>query len=743
MLGFTDIYIFFVKKLPLLKKIVLLWMVILANQLHAQQLFKGIIKNTNTFLAGAMVIATNGHKKISAVSDEKGFFILTGLSAGTITIEVSFTGYATKEITAILPDTSIHFIALEENNPSLDNVTVVASTRSGDPIETATTKVEVLGITEMNEESTLKPGNIASILGDVSGVQIQQSSATSGNSNVRIQGLDGRYTQILRDGMPLFGGYSGGFGVLSIPPLDLKQVELIKGSSSTLYGGGAIAGLINLLSKKPTYKPEASFLINQSTLKETNVNGYYAQRWKKVGLTLFGGQTFQKQVDVNKDGLSDVPNIKSTIIHPTLFFYPSNKTYFSLGWSGGFEKRTGGDMIAVAGIADTSHPYFEKNNLHRNTFTLIGESRPSNTLTLVLKANISIFKREEIANTYNFFGKQNSYYTEASLVKKAGEHTIFAGVNFTGDKFAPSARTPVPVGALANHTIGIFTQDSWKLLKNTKIEAGLRADHHDKYGNFLLPRIAVFRQIDSHWGARAGFGMGYTTPNPLTPQIKDYSIYDLLPLTGNITAERSYGGNVDINYKTTFGAEGNLLVDQSFFITKINNPVIGMESDAGLVSFHNQTKPILTQGSDTYVKIEFQGWEFYIGYTYTNALRKYLDKNQFMPITPRHRAAATAVYELEGKWRTGIEASYNGHQYRQDGSKTNPYLFMAAMVERKFGPKWSLVLNCENLFDERQSKHETLYNGNIKNPSFKELWAPIDGRAINLCLRLQPFAKKD
>jgi len=128
-------------------------------------------------------------------------------------------------------------------------VVVVSTTRSNDRIENATTKVEVLGLEEMNEESTIKPGNIASILGDVSGVQIQQSSATSGNANVRIQGLDGRYTQIIRDGMPLYGGYSGGFGILSIPPLDLRQIELIKGSSSTLYGGGAIGGLINLVSK--------------------------------------------------------------------------------------------------------------------------------------------------------------------------------------------------------------------------------------------------------------------------------------------------------------------------------------------------------------------------------------------------------------------------------------------------------------------------------------------------------------
>src|SRR5690606_37458261 len=119
-------------------------------------------------------------------------------------------------------------------------VIVVSSTRNNQRIENSPLKVEVLGHEEMDEESAIKPAGIASILGDVSGVQIQQSSAINGNANIRIQGLDGRYTQILKDGMPLYDGFSGGFGILSIPPLDLKQVELIKGFASTLYGGGAI-----------------------------------------------------------------------------------------------------------------------------------------------------------------------------------------------------------------------------------------------------------------------------------------------------------------------------------------------------------------------------------------------------------------------------------------------------------------------------------------------------------------------
>jgi outer membrane receptor for ferrienterochelin and colicins len=98
---------------------------------------------------------------------------------------------------------------------------------------------------------------------------------------VRIQGLDGRYTQLLRDGMPLFEGFAGGFGILSIPPLDLQQIELVKGSASTLYGGGAIGGLINLISRKPKMQQEADVLLNATSLKEFNGNVFLAKRNSK------------------------------------------------------------------------------------------------------------------------------------------------------------------------------------------------------------------------------------------------------------------------------------------------------------------------------------------------------------------------------------------------------------------------------------------------------------------------------
>ena len=243
----------------------------------------------------------------------------------------------------------------------IDEVTIVASSRTQQKIENSPQKVEVLGKEEMQEESAIKPAGIGSILGDISGVQIQQTSAVSGNSNVRIQGLDGRYTQILKDGMPLFDGFSGGLGVLNIPPLDLQQVELVKGSASTLYGGGAIGGLVNIISRKPTVKQELTVLANYSTLDEKNLNMFASKKFKNFGYTIFVGKTLQNAQDVNKDTFSDVPKLNSLVIHPKLFFYPSVNSEISLGWSGTFENNIGGDINVIKGNTDQIHQYFEKN----------------------------------------------------------------------------------------------------------------------------------------------------------------------------------------------------------------------------------------------------------------------------------------------------------------------------------------------------------------------------------------------
>jgi iron complex outermembrane receptor protein/outer membrane receptor for ferrienterochelin and colicins len=706
----------------------------------AQEIFRALIKDKGTGLVLPGVSVTPDAGK-GVVTNESGQAVIESLPAGKHTITFSYVGYETYLLPVVLPDTAWHEVLLTAVHKSLEEVTVLASTRNNQRIENSPLKVEVLGKEEMDEENTIKPGNIASILGDVSGIQIQQSSAVTGNANVRIQGLDGRYTQILRDGVPLFDGFSGGFGILQIPPLDLKQVELIKGSASTLYGGGAIGGLINLISKKPGYDQEGIITLNQSTLKESNFNTYIGKRNKTVGYNFFGGVTHQGAVDVNGDSFSDVPKLDAVIVHPKFFIYPDSKTTIALGYTGTFETRNGGDMQVVKGNKDAEHQFFEENKTARHTGDLLVDHTAGNGIKLELKGSVSSFDREITTNIHHFKGNQLNYFTEASLLVPKENYSLVAGVNVTGDRFKVLPSDPVALTNFDNNTMGAFAQATVNVPGNTTLEAGIRTDHHNRYGNFVLPRIALFHRFNEQWATRLGAGWGYKTPNPLAVQTVDYPIQDIQPLPAGIKAERSIGYNAEVNYKKEFGEERSLFINHAFFLTQINDPVIATEQANGQVLFSNAGRYILTRGFDTYVQLKLYDWELYAGYTYTIAERKYVENNQFMPLTPRNRMAFVVVYEIPEIWRFGLEGSYTGAQYRDEDSKTPDYMFIAAMVERKLGKKISLVLNCENLLDYRQSKHEALYTGTIINPTFKPLWAPIDGRVVNFSVRWKWHAR--
>lgn len=621
----------------------------------------------------------------------------------------------------------------------INEVILVASSRTDQKIENSPQKIEILGKEEMQEESGIKPAGIGSILGDISGVQIQQTSAISGNSNVRIQGLDGRYTQILRDGMPLFDGFSGGLGVLNIPPLDLQQVELIKGSASTLYGGGAIGGLVNIISRKPTHKQEISALANYSTLQEKNLNVFTSKKYKNIGYTFFIGQTLQTEQDVNKDGFSDIPKMNSLVIHPKLFFYPSANSSISIGWNGTFEKNTGGDISVINGNTDQIHQFFEKNKTERNSYELIYEQKFDDKSKLAFKNSLSTFNRNFTSNKNFLEAKQKNYFSELSFVKPINKMTFVLGTDFQGNQFTPEKFNEFQIPEFQNNSFGLFIQNSYKL-KETIIETGMRQDFTNHFGSFFLPQIAVIHHFNENWGIRGGVGLGYKVPNALSPSVYDYPLEKLLPINIITTkAEKSVGYNIEFNYKLDFEGDDHdenksIFINQAFFLTQINNPVTGNFDTNGNIFFKNENSPIISKGFDTYIKATIDEWELYAGYTFTIAENKYLKTNQFIPLTPKNRFAMTALKELK-TWKAGIEASYNGKQHRLDNTETPNYVFLATMVSKNLGEHFTLVLNCENLLDYRQSRKEPLYFGNVSNPTFYPLWAPIDGRVINLSLK--------
>src|SRR5690606_18421962 len=278
------------------------------------------------------------------ISDSSGKASVIFPTNGNFTLIVSAFGFEEKSERIIIPfNEEIFEIELEHSDHEMEEV-IVQSTRTSRTIANVPTRVETIELEEIDEKSNMRPSNVAMILHESTGIQVQQTSATSANASIRIQGLDGRYTQLLKDGFANFGNFASGLSVLEIPPLDLKQVEIIKGPASPLFGGGAIAGVINFITKTPTDKRVYDFIINQSNIGQTNIGGFSSARGKKAGYTLLALVNKQKAYDVDDDDFTELPKSNDFTIHPKIFIYPDETSTLIIGNSFTKGERTGGDI---------------------------------------------------------------------------------------------------------------------------------------------------------------------------------------------------------------------------------------------------------------------------------------------------------------------------------------------------------------------------------------------------------------
>ncbi|MFM6970321.1 MAG: TonB-dependent receptor domain-containing protein [Sediminibacterium sp.] len=704
-----------------------------------QYIFSGKLTSGKPIMGALVQVKSNN---ANTLTDSTGYFRLSLLKPAKVIVHITAAGFEPIDTTIeITKDTYLAFY-MQEKFEALEEVVIVSSSRNNSRIEDLPTKIEVLGAEEMQEENQIKPGNIASILGDIAGIQIQQTNAATGNADMRIQGLQGKYTQILRDGMTLFGGFSGSFGILQIPPLDVQQVELIKGASSTLYGGGAIAGMLNIVSKRPKNgAPEKNITLNYSSLQEKNINLFFSGRNKKNGYTLFAGGNVQPAIDVNKDGFSDVPKTNSIFIHPRYFRYINEKETLILGYTFTKENRKGGDMFVLDNKPNILHQFYNGSDSYRNGLDLNYENKLSDNEKIEIKANLNAFNRKIETNTFGLNAIQSMWYSEFAYSKNTGKQKIIVGANFNGDNFSKSLPDSSLLPSEKNATTGIFGQLDIQPNSKTTIQTGLRIDATNHYGIFVLPRISIMYKPNHEWTLRASSGLGYKPPTLFNNEIDERDYRYIKGYASNITSEKSIGYNADVNYKTHIN-DWSITLNQTFFYTQINKPTnlyyqYGFIGTRPLFAYYiNEDKPLITKGYETYIAAKKDELELYLGYVFTDAKRTYNNYFPTLPLIAKHKIATVVAYEFSEKLRAGIEAAYTGKQTLDNGTQTNDYVFAAAMIRYGVG-KVSFVFNIENIFDYRQNKNNQVVFPPYTNPSFPEIWAPLDGRVANLSMLIK------
>lgn len=282
---------------------------------------------------------------LGCLTDESGHFYLKNLPEGELTIVFSMIGYETEKRTITLQrDTLVEMnVSIAETSFMIDNVVVTANKYETKQKEVATI-VNVVSpiIIESTTSSTM-----ADVLNFQTGLRVEETCSNCGVPQIRINGLEGQYTQILMDSRPIFSSLASVYGLEQLPAGMVDRIEVIRGGGSALYGANAIAGVVNIITKEPSrnfFNVNHTTAFTQSGTYDINtaMNASVVSENQKAGIFLFGVQRNREQYDRDKDGYSDIPLLNSTTAGFRSFFKTSDYSKLTAEYHHTTEYRRGG-----------------------------------------------------------------------------------------------------------------------------------------------------------------------------------------------------------------------------------------------------------------------------------------------------------------------------------------------------------------------------------------------------------------
>ncbi len=611
---------------------------------------------------------------------------------------------------------------------------IVSATRSGRRIEDEPLRVEVLAQEEVEEKLLMTPGDITMMLNESSGLRVQTTSPSLGGAAVRVQGLRGRYTQILADGLPLYGGQTGGLGLLQIPPMDLAGVEIIKGVASALYGGSALGGVINLISRRPGEEPARELLLNQTTLSGTDAVGFASQRiGQRWGYTLLAGAHRQSQVDRDDDGWTDLPGYERGVFRPRAFW--SSPAGHSLMLTAGttLERREGGTMDGATVPAGGAFP----ENLRTNRYDggLVGGFLLAGNAILSVRGAAALQQHR-----HNFGGvrerdKHLTWLGETSVTMPNGASLWVVGAAIQQERYDAD---DVAGFDYQFTTSALFVQNTLTLSPSLSLTASARVDRHSEYGTQLAPRISGLVRLGPIWTLRISGGGGYFAPSPFTEETEVIGLMPLEPLQ-DLREEQARSGSIDLG-----GALGPVDVNATAFASVVKDPVaLGKVNESSdRVELANLGGATRTAGAELLVRWNPEPFHITGSYTFVRSTEPELETGvrRDAPLTPRHQAGIVTMWEEENVARVGLEIYYTGPQLLVDNpyrDESKPYVHVGMLAERRFGPA-RLFVNAENVLGYRQTRYDPLVlpARGLGGRWTTDVWGPLEGRVANVGLRL-------
>ncbi|WP_033074767.1 TonB-dependent receptor plug domain-containing protein [Sphingopyxis sp. MWB1] len=603
---------------------------------------------------------------------------------------------------------------------------LVQATRSGRRVQDEVIRVDVINREEIEEKLLMTPGNISMLVAETPGVRVQLSSAALGSSNIRMQGMAGRYTQLLSDGLPLYGGQPSSIGLLQIPPTDLGQVEVIKGSASALYGPSALGGVINLVSRRPRAEAQAEMLFNLTSRDGQDITGYGALPLSpNISASLTGGYHRQTRQDLDDDGWIDMPGYERWTVRPRLFWEGDDGANLLLTAGAMTEDRVGGTLPGQD--MPDGQPFPLTQDSRRYDAGLLTEIPIEGIGTLHARASVMAQRHRQHFGTDRDTSRQTTYFGEVSLGGTQGATSWRAGTALQADRYRSRA---FPSFDYRYTAPALFGQVEQELSDDILLAASARADFHSEYGTHLSPRLSALYRPGA-WTVRASVGKGFYAPTPFVDAIEAAGLARLEPL-GNLKAETATTAALDLGYAAN-GLEANV----TLFASDIDHGLQLQTVDTDRVRLINADGTTRTRGAELMLRYRWQSFSLTGSYVLVDAHEPAPSGAGRRPVprTPRHTAGLVGMWEEHGKGRVGIEAYYTGRQPLDDNpyrTHSRPYFELGALAEIVLG-RISLFVNAENILDIRQTKYDPLPLP-ARAPDGRwtvDAWGPIDGFVVN------------
>lgn len=676
------------------------------HPISAQQAsVEGRIMAAEKGLAFATVQLEN--TSFGTVTDENGYYKITDLSAKEYKLSVSYVGYVPQK-------KKIHLKAKEQlslnivlnADMTLEEVVVTGTLKAVKRLDSPV-PVEVYSPTFFKKNPT---PNLFDALQNVNGVRPQLNCSVCNTGDIHINGLEGPYTMVLIDGMPIVSSLATVYGLSGIPNALVERIEVVKGPASSLYGSEAVGGLINIITKSPQNAPLLTADVFGTSWQELNVDlGLKFNVGKKMSvLTGVNYFNYDEIIDHNADNFTDVTLQNRVSVFQKWNIDRKDNRLFSLAGRYFYENRWGGDTRWTEEFRGGDEIYGE--SIYTRRWELLGNYQLPTTEKLLLSFSYTYHDQNSVYGDLPYLATQKIGFSQLTWDRTLAKHDLLAGAALRYTWYDDN--TPATESVVNGNTPdkiwlpGLFVQDEINFNKRHKLLLGLRYDYNSTHGNIFTPRLAYKWTLDSKNIIRLNAGTGFRVVNLFTEDHAALTGARDVVIKNELKPERSY--NLNLNYiKKVYTPNGGFLsFDATAWYTYFSNVIFpDYETNANQIIYDNLKGHAVTMGLSTNVDVSFpNGLKLLAGATLMDVSQVEDEERTQQILTERFTGTWALSYTIP-RWKLGLD--YTGNLY---GPMRLP-LLGDLDPRQPYSPTWS-IQNIQLTY--RGFKAVELYGG-IKN----------------------------